>query len=188
MNTYIHSYFIPWQNKKSSKHKVLKKKKKKKENKAAHNSRHNTINSKHNQNQYLCFTYLQLRKVWTGVFSFADHFSTKLKRSNHKYIYPIHCYEQRYVWEPIFMFHRHSVILDSLWWQAVKCHVKRHCTEKYKLNPLAILKKAIYFNQLAAISYRFHLISNNNNIDMHSKMTPPFFSKVTDMTHIHRCQ
>ena len=72
--------------------------------------------------------------------------------------------------------------------QVVKCHVKRHCTEKYKLNPLAILKKAIYFNQLATISYRIHLISNNNKTDMHSKMTPPFFSKVTDMTRIHSCQ
>ena len=29
----------------------------------------------------------------------------------------------------------------------VKCHVKHHCTEKYKLNPLTILKKAIYFSQ-----------------------------------------
>ena len=55
---------------------------------------------------------------------------------------------------------------------------------KNKLNPLAILKKAIYFNQLATISYKFHSISNNNKIDMHSKMTPPFFSKVTDMTRI----
>ena len=107
----------------------------------------------------------------------------------------IHYYDTRqHVWEPIFIFHRHSVILDSLRWQVVwptlvtsSCHVKHHCTEKYKLNPLAILKKAIYFNQLTTISYRFHLISNNN-IDMHSKMTPPFFSNVTDMTRIHSCQ
>ena len=42
--------------------------------------------SKHNQHQYLRFTYLQLRKVWTGVFSFVDHFSPKLKWSNHKYM------------------------------------------------------------------------------------------------------
>ena len=72
--------------------------------------------------------------------------------------------------------------------QVVKCHVKRHWTEKYKLNPLTILKKAICFNQLATISYRIHLISNNNKIDMHSKMTPPFFSKVTDTTYIHSRQ
>ena len=80
--SYIHSYFIPRQNNKSSKRKL--------KNifflKAAHNSRHNTINSKHNQHQYLHFTYLQLRKVQTGLFSFADHFSTKLKWSNHKYM------------------------------------------------------------------------------------------------------
>ena len=81
--SYIHSYSIPVQNNKPSKHKFKKEKKKK----AAHNSRHNTINSKHNQHQYLHFTYLQLRKIQTGVFSFADHFSTKLKQSNHKYIY-----------------------------------------------------------------------------------------------------
>ena len=78
----IHSYLIPGQNNKSSKCKLKKKKCKK----AAHNSRHNTINIKHNQHQYLHFTYLQLRKVWTGVFSFADHFSTMLKWSNHKYM------------------------------------------------------------------------------------------------------
>ena len=41
--SYIHSYFIPGQNNKSSKCKL-----KKEEKKAAHNSRHNTINSKHN--------------------------------------------------------------------------------------------------------------------------------------------
>ena len=35
--SYIHSYFIP-----------------------AHNSSHNTINSKHNQHQYLHLTYLQI--------------------------------------------------------------------------------------------------------------------------------
>ena len=70
-------------------------------------------------------------------------------------------------------------LLQSL----VKCHVKRHCTEKYKLNPLAILNKAIYFNQLTTISYRFHLISNNNKTDMHSKLIPPFFSKVINKTH-----
>ena len=81
--SYIQSNFIPGQNNKSSKRKL--------KNifflKAAHNSRHNTISSKHNQHQYLHFTYLQLRKVRTGVFSFADHFSTKLKQSNHNYIY-----------------------------------------------------------------------------------------------------
>ena len=81
--SYIHSYIIPGQNKKSSKGKL----KKTLFFKAAHNSKHNTINSKHNQHQYLHFTYLQLRKVRTGVFSFADHFSTKLKQSNHNYIY-----------------------------------------------------------------------------------------------------
>ena len=76
----IHSYFIPGQ--KSSKRKFyfyfFK---------SAHNSRHDTINSKHNQHQYnkLHFTYLKLRTVWRGVFSFVDHFSTKLKWSNHKY-------------------------------------------------------------------------------------------------------
>ena len=59
---------------------------KKKKRRASHNSRHNAINSKHNQHQYLHFTYLQLRKVRTGVFSFADHFSIKLKRPNHKYM------------------------------------------------------------------------------------------------------
>ena len=42
---------------------------------------------------------------------------------------------------------------------------------------MAILNKAIYFNQLTTISYRFHLIWNNNKTDMHSKMIPPFFSK-----------
>ena len=52
---------------------VTKKKKKKK--KAAHNPRHNTINSKHNQHQYLHFTYLPLGKVQTGMFSFADLFT-----------------------------------------------------------------------------------------------------------------
>ena len=59
---------------------------KKKKKRASHNSRQNTINSKHNQHQYLHFTYLQLRKVRTGVFSFADHFIIKLKQSNHKYM------------------------------------------------------------------------------------------------------
>ena len=53
----------------------------------AHNSRHNTINSRHNQHRYLHFTDLQLRKVQTGTFSFVDHFSTKLKWSNLKCIY-----------------------------------------------------------------------------------------------------
>ena len=55
--SYSHSYFIPGQNNKSSKCKL------KIIIKAAHNSRHNTINSRHNQHQYLHFTYLQLRKV-----------------------------------------------------------------------------------------------------------------------------
>ena len=64
--------------------------------------------------------------------------------------------------------------------QVVKCHVKHHCTEKYKLNPLAILKKAIYFNQLVTISYRIHLISNNK-IDMYSKMTLHFKSHQHDL-------
>ena len=60
--------------------------KKEEKKRASHNSRQNTINSKHNQHQYLHFTYLQLRKVRTGVFSFADHFIIKLKQSNHKYM------------------------------------------------------------------------------------------------------
>ena len=107
----IHSYFIAGQNNTSSKCTLKKKRKKKKG--AAHNSRHNTINSKHNQHQYLHFTYLQLRKVQTGVFSFADHFSTKLKQSDHKYLCQIHCYDtQQHIWEPVFIFHRHSVISD----------------------------------------------------------------------------
>ena len=90
--------------------------------KAAHNSRHNTINSRLNQHQYLHFTDLQLRKVQTGMFSFVDQFSTKLKRSNLKYIYIclLHCYDTQHVWEPIFIFCRHSVISDSLWWQVVR--------------------------------------------------------------------
>ena len=74
--SYSHSYFTPGQNNKS--YKKLKQ--------AAHNSWHNTINSKHNQHQHLHFTYLQLRKVWTGMLSFADHFSTKLKWSGHKHM------------------------------------------------------------------------------------------------------
>ena len=83
--SYIHSYFIPTgQNNKSSNCKFKKRKEKKEE--AAHKSRHNTINSKHNQHQYLHFTYFQLWKVQTGMFPFADHFSTKLKWSNHKYM------------------------------------------------------------------------------------------------------
>ena len=60
---------------------------KKKKRRASHNSRHNAINSKHNQHQYLHFTYLQLRKARTGMISFANHFSTKLKRWNHKYMF-----------------------------------------------------------------------------------------------------
>ena len=158
--------------------------KKGKEKKAAHSSRHNTINSKHNQQQCLHFTYLQLRKVWTGVFSFVDHFSTKLKRLNYIYLTVINrdMFGSQYICSTGTQLHWTACDDKQL------CHVKRHCTEKYKLNPLAILNKAIYFNQLATISHRFHLISNNNNTDVHSKMTPPFFSKVTDMTHIQNCQ
>ena len=72
--SYIHIYYISGENNKSSKRKFKKKK------------QHNAINSKHNQHQYLHFTHLQLWKVWTGMFSFVDHFSTKLEQSNHKYL------------------------------------------------------------------------------------------------------
>ena len=33
--------------------------------------------------------------------------------------------------------------------------------------------------------YRTHLISSNNKRDVHSKMSPPFFFKVTDATRVH---
>ena len=69
--SYIHSHFIPGQNNKSSKCK-LERRRKKRGKKAAHNPRHNTINSKHNRHRYLHFTYLRLGKVQTGMFSFAD--------------------------------------------------------------------------------------------------------------------
>ena len=106
--SYIHSYFISGQNN------VIQMQFKK-QTKKNHNSRHSTVNSK---NEYLHFTYLQLKKVWTGMFSFADHFNTKLKWSNHKCL--IHCYDtKQHVLEPIFIFRRHSVISDSLWWQVV---------------------------------------------------------------------
>ena len=62
---------IPRQKNKSSKCKTEKK---------AHNSGHNTINSKHNWRQYLHFSYLQLRQVCTGVITVADVFSIKLKQ------------------------------------------------------------------------------------------------------------
>ena len=113
--SYIHSYFIPGRNNKSSKHKF-----KPKHNNNKNNSRHNTINSKHNQHQYLYFTYLQLRRVRTGVFSFADHFSRKFLNDEVTSVCLIHCYDtQQQVSEPIFIFCGHSVISDSLWSQVV---------------------------------------------------------------------
>ena len=193
--SYSHSYFIPGQNNKSPKHKLERKRKKKKaKKKAAYNSRHNTINNKHNWHQYLHFPYLQLWKVRTGVFSFVDLFSTKLKWSNHKYM------SNSLLWPTKTYFgSQYSYILQALSYigqfvmissvpKLVTRSVREHCTENYKqLKPLAILKKAIYFNRVATISYRIHSISNNK-IDMHSKITPSFFSKVTDMTWIHSCK
>jgi len=46
---------------------------------------------------------------------YCGSFQYKIKTiKSQVYICLIHCYDTQHIWEPIFIFHRHSVILDSL--------------------------------------------------------------------------
>ena len=73
----------------------------------------------------------------------------------------------------------------------VICHqkIKGHMNtaEIYKQKPLVILKKTHLFQSFSSNLSKIHRISSNNKRDMHSKMTPPFFIKVTDVTRVHGC-
>ena len=48
-----------------------------------------------------------------------------------------------------------------------------------------VFKKTHLFQSFSNNLYKTHLISSNNKRDMCSKMTPPFFFKVTDVTCVH---
>ena len=69
--------------------------------------------------------------------------------------------------------------------QQIQGHMNTYWAEIYKQKPLIILKKIHLFQLLSNNLYRTHLTSCNNKRGLCSKMTPPFFFKVTDVTRVH---
>ena len=69
--------------------------------------------------------------------------------------------------------------------QQILGHMNTYWAEIHKQKPLLILKKIHLFQLLSNNLYRTHLTSSNNKRGLCSKMTPPFFFKVTDVTRVH---